>query len=841
LPHSSAGDLSIRELYTKSHAIVIGISNYRDEKLRLKNPVNDANAIAKVLRENHGFDDVELIIEEDASKQKLELLFEDRIRSSEITKDDRLLIYYSGHGEVRQSTDQQGRHYEESYILPYDARLGSFGSYLNLNTVTDNCQRCSAKHVLLILDSCYSGTALIQGRNLKPDEQITDEYLRRITSKRSLQALAATDRTQLALDSGSGIVGLSMEHGAFSGCLLDVLSRKFDPDNDGILTASEVGSFLQKNIPRSKIPQNPLYGYMPGSENGEFIFNIYKVSQSRDAVSSPLSSFVNELSPLAKAALDYFKRRDYDRAIIFYDRILEINPNHVESLNRKGISYLRLNRFNEARECFEQVLKIEADNFEALDNMDRLKQVAAFDHTNLSKSNILGILAIIGPSNKGKPFLPRRISSIDECKEHFGDTGSLTRDIALAFDNGATEILAMRVVNQTSHFPSGILRGRKRDLVKFTARRKFKRLVVQVLPGATDDTVRLQVEADGEIEDYDNLTMVPISTLNLVNIINTNSKSISAESLISDPQQNPIPQRIEFQEEELDPLIRDYERAFEILENEPEVGILYLSNVFDPAVHRLADAHCQIMSNAQSNRGHLPSPRLAICSVSALEPVGQAVLRTQILASDSTILVAPSPYGAAVAALISRLEYPETVTNKEIVVNETTPVYNENELALLAQNGILAVKSNMHGGVIANGRTTSKEDIRVMRIAYHAVRGIINAVIQFSKNKLETKVRVSPRIRLEAVKGFSPPRSAYLPDLLLDLKKEITNLLISMEKDGAITENKKSNSPEAFLFNISTESLEDFIDQIVRIDISLRITQDSILSSVNFRLEVKFG
>jgi len=277
----STDSVTIKDLYFNSHAIVIGISNYKDPNLKLTNPVNDAKAMAKILKEKYGFNNVKLLLDKDATKEKLEEIFEDYIRGDIVTQKDRLLVYYSGHGDIRSSSNQQGRQIEESFLIPHDAKPGTYASYLKMNTITDNCGLCNAKHILLILDSCFSGTAFLNARAVveKP-KKITDEYLKGIISKRAIQAVAATDKNQPADDKST----LNPDHGAFTGVLLKILNDEPVPDNDGILTASEVGSYLEKNVPRSGIPQNPISGHLPGSEVGEFIFNVFNVSKSQSTL-----------------------------------------------------------------------------------------------------------------------------------------------------------------------------------------------------------------------------------------------------------------------------------------------------------------------------------------------------------------------------------------------------------------------------------------------------------------------------------------------------------------------------------------------------------------------------
>ena len=351
----STDNLTIQDLYAKSHAIVIGISEYQEKKWVLPNPKNDAIEMARSLREKHSFDNVELILDKEATKQKLDGMFEDYIRSGDITEKDRLLVYYSGHGDIRPSTDQQGRIFAESYLIPVDAKPNVYSSYINMDTVTNNCVRCKAKHVLLILDSCFSGTAFIVGRGSgeKP-KKITDDYLNRISNMRSIQALAATDKVQVALDSG-----LTSNHGAFTGCLLDILNGDFDPDNDGILTASEVGSYLEKNVPRSGIPQNPVYGHLPGSEVGEFIFNLFKsisgsgtvVDKGTDSHNPPVD--IDYLFNLGNAR---FKEKKFDEALNAYEQILKVEVHNLRALFEKGVVLRELRKFDDSLSSFDEAL-----------------------------------------------------------------------------------------------------------------------------------------------------------------------------------------------------------------------------------------------------------------------------------------------------------------------------------------------------------------------------------------------------------------------------------------------------------------------------------------------------
>ena len=383
---ASANSVTIKDLYFNSHAIVIGISNYKDPNLKLTNPINDAKAMATVLKEKYGFNNIQLLLDNDATKEKLEGIFKDYIRGDVITNKDRLLVYYSGHGIIREGTNNRGQPSEESFLIPHDATRGVYASYVDMETITNNCGLCNAKHILLILDSCYSGSVFVTPRGgVEKPKKITDEYLKRIISKRTIQAVAATDNAQVALDRG-----LNSNHGAFTGLLLDILNDDMDPDNDGILTASDVGSYLARNIPRYKIPQNPISGHLPGSDFGEFIFNVFDFSKSQlsgDFDDERRKRYFNEanrrgvlndeeqtVSRLVSEGNDYFLKGNFDQAIACYERAKDANPEvsipyFSDAWYKKGFSLYNLKMWNDALKCYEKATELKPNYAKAWNHM----------------------------------------------------------------------------------------------------------------------------------------------------------------------------------------------------------------------------------------------------------------------------------------------------------------------------------------------------------------------------------------------------------------------------------------------------------------------------------------
>jgi hypothetical protein len=128
----------------KYYALIIGNDNYAAFPT-LRSASEDAKAIAGVLQSRYGYD-VQLL----NNANRFEILSALNDMRETLTDKDNLLVYYAGHGEI--DTSQQG------YWLPVDAQLNQPNSWISNRAVSDILTTMQARHVLVIADSCYSGT-----------------------------------------------------------------------------------------------------------------------------------------------------------------------------------------------------------------------------------------------------------------------------------------------------------------------------------------------------------------------------------------------------------------------------------------------------------------------------------------------------------------------------------------------------------------------------------------------------------------------------------------------------------------------------------------------------------
>ena len=143
-----------------------------------------------------------------------------------------------------------------------------------MESLVKGCQACPAKHVLLILDCCYSGYAITRDTGSERPTRVTQTYLDDITGRRAIQVIAAGQEDQPVSDSG-----IRSGYSAFTGALLDILEPGNDIDDNGIITASEIATNLERlvGLQKGNIYQRPAFGQISGSEGGDFLFKIFNI------------------------------------------------------------------------------------------------------------------------------------------------------------------------------------------------------------------------------------------------------------------------------------------------------------------------------------------------------------------------------------------------------------------------------------------------------------------------------------------------------------------------------------------------------------------------------------
>ncbi|MDG2034158.1 MAG: caspase family protein, partial [Rhodospirillales bacterium] len=237
---SKYGDLD----FGQYHALIIGNNNYKNIP-KLQTAQQDARVLANTLEKSFGFK-VQLLL--DATRKDIIEAFDKYSRK--LRKSDNFLIYYAGHGWL-----DKGQ--AEGFWLPVDAERDSRFAWIANSTITRTLRGLSAKHVMVVADSCYSGT-LTRGLRV---ELTPGDYIRKVVPKRARMVISSGGLEPVE-DKGKG------GHSPFASALLSTLT-----DTNDVITATDLFKKIQRPVELSA-DQTPVFADIrkAGHEGGDFIF-----------------------------------------------------------------------------------------------------------------------------------------------------------------------------------------------------------------------------------------------------------------------------------------------------------------------------------------------------------------------------------------------------------------------------------------------------------------------------------------------------------------------------------------------------------------------------------------
>jgi peptidoglycan/xylan/chitin deacetylase (PgdA/CDA1 family) len=247
--------------YRESWAAIIGIDNYANWQ-KLQYAVHDALGVKDMLIQKYGFkpDHVFTLLDAQATRQNILSLLGDKLGGATVQREDRVFVFFAGHGATRKLAS--GR--ELGYIIPVDADLTNFeGSAISMTNFQDISEAIPAKHVLFVMDSCYSGLALTRGGM----PAFSQNYLNEISRREARQMFTAGGADQQVADNGPN------GHSVFTWTLLQGLDGRADLNGDGVITATELAAYVAPAV-SALSHQTPAFGNLPGTEGGDFIFNL---------------------------------------------------------------------------------------------------------------------------------------------------------------------------------------------------------------------------------------------------------------------------------------------------------------------------------------------------------------------------------------------------------------------------------------------------------------------------------------------------------------------------------------------------------------------------------------
>jgi len=239
------------------YALIIGNNQYNNLS-KLRTPINDAQRLDKILRQKYSFK-TKLLLNATRTDM-LDALGDYR---ETLSPEDSLLIFYAGHGTLTEA-----RGYWQG-VNSTDNRISDWISNVD---ITDQLEQMSAKHILVVVDSCYSG-AISRGsiEDLNPQMNETDK-LSWIKQKLSLiSRIAITSGGLYPVPDGAG------KHSVFAHAFISHLEN-----NKSVLGARSVFEVIEPRVisRAQNSDSGPEYARLiaAADENGEFYFKPVNIS-----------------------------------------------------------------------------------------------------------------------------------------------------------------------------------------------------------------------------------------------------------------------------------------------------------------------------------------------------------------------------------------------------------------------------------------------------------------------------------------------------------------------------------------------------------------------------------
>ena len=246
------------DLYKDYHAVVIGVSDY-DYWPDLPNAVKDAQEVRTQL-EKMGFT-AELHLNPNAENLN-SILANISFTLGRNERDRALLLYFAGHGETTELANKTPL----GYIIPRDCPRqdedpeGFYKKAVSMQKIQEVASLVKSKHMLMIFDSCFSGSLFKLNRSPAP-AYITEKIARPVR-----QFITAGEAHEQVPDMS-----------IFKKCLIKALEGDADYHKDGYITGSELGMYLQnKVVEYTRKQQHPQFGTIndPDLDEGDFVFKL---------------------------------------------------------------------------------------------------------------------------------------------------------------------------------------------------------------------------------------------------------------------------------------------------------------------------------------------------------------------------------------------------------------------------------------------------------------------------------------------------------------------------------------------------------------------------------------
>jgi uncharacterized protein (TIGR02145 family) len=340
--------------------IGIGINGY-DHCRDLDNAHNDIHAFTALFQSQYQFDKFEFLFDDKATREGI-LDFFQNLKTQE---DDKVLIYFAGHGHL---DAKRG-----GYWIPKNGNPKRLHSLIKSSTIRDEMASITARHVLLISDSCFSGDLLVKSRSSAIPPSIEN-----MERQKSRWVFTSGRQQETVLDGPPG------SNSPFAQTLLKVLKDNQEKAVNIVRLADEVKrqiSFKYAQEPQCKEL------YQGNHEGGEYVFWLRQTDNKEEAKAWEKAKKENSLTAYNKFLDVHLQGQFADEAIA---RIREIEEQSAwkktEKINQIYAYRAFIKKFPEgplAAEALKRIKKIKITKSDIIPPT-QLPEATIFDMPSVS-------------------------------------------------------------------------------------------------------------------------------------------------------------------------------------------------------------------------------------------------------------------------------------------------------------------------------------------------------------------------------------------------------------------------------------------------------------------------
>ncbi len=273
-------------------ALLVGVNHYQDATIRnLRFSVNDAHSFFQLLNRStdtgYSPDRLNLMMSKslDEKVTRMDILTQLVAWSNQAARDDLLLFYFSGHGDIVNG---------DAFLLPTDAqRLDLLSdTAISLQRIKSIMQQSKARTKVIILDACHAG-ATLGGR---ATSTVNKAFMRSVFEQaEGIAIFAASAQEELSWEDAN------KEHGIFTYYLLEALSGDAETAHKGFITLNEAANYVTEKV-KSWAGSNKLYQRptLKFEGSGEFVLMTMPKEQMPHDTVVPMTNTLFRINPVQR-------------------------------------------------------------------------------------------------------------------------------------------------------------------------------------------------------------------------------------------------------------------------------------------------------------------------------------------------------------------------------------------------------------------------------------------------------------------------------------------------------------------------------------------------------------